>query len=221
MKQMQINYYNAIPNCIFYFTEYKQQSKEIDVNEHNIYINGEEKTLNIIYKTAKAIEYIYKMHSDIDFLVRTNLSTVIDFTNLHKKLNSIPKFDIYGGGYLYNLQWISENDGIYDKSLWGLQFYQGTAIILSKDIIESMCNNLTNINYTLVDDVSIGLYVKEYHINALKNLQISNCKFIFSQDNKNNDIIEDAIFYRNSRGNRELDIDNMQIIMNKLLKINE
>ncbi len=65
------------------------------------------------------------------------------------------------GGILANLQWIDIKVGILDNSYNGLIFAIGTTIILSKVAVKILLEKENQINYSIIDDVSIAIFYKK------------------------------------------------------------
>jgi hypothetical protein len=228
MKNILEDYYSNFEDFIyFYFLQCDNDIvNEIELNNNTILIKLDENNMNILNKTMKSIEFVYNKHSDFDFLIRTNISTIIDINNLKKFLKTIPNNNIYCGGNVFDLQWIDEESGINDTTFFGTFFVQGSSIIFSKDIIVSLCKNINKINNTVIDDVSFGLFIKQYHENILietNNLKKFNAKIydVGYELNLNNTI--DVVFYRNKiyknkSKSRIIDINNLITIKNYLIK---
>ena len=217
MKCILEKFYNTYINddFHFYFTQFREsQIDDVELEDRTIYIKGQETHLNILKKTVKSFELINKTH-DYDFCIRTNISTIVDINNLNKFLNSIPKTNIYCGGCVYLIDRLDIPFGVVDKSFFGKLFVQGTSIILSKDIVQSMCNKKDKINYNIIDDVSIGLFIEEYHNNILADSKKNNAKFNFTGQYDLN-----AVFYRNKHNNRSSDILFMEFIIKNIQKYN-
>lgn len=229
MKNILQNYYSKYNNEIyFYFLESNEKlANDIEFHDNTISVKLPETCLNIMHKTIKSMEAVCNKHKDFDFLIRTNISTVIDISNLMKFLHSIPKNDIFCGGGTMNLQWLDHHYGIRDKSLFGTLYIQGTGIIMSRNIVNSMCKNKTKFNYSVIDDVSFGVFIKQYHYNILQSskwLQKYNAKIKWLSDSSNvNEIckIPNLVFYRNKSKNRENDIKHIKEITNILLQKNK
>jgi hypothetical protein len=151
----------------YYFITYDEnQSEDFRLVDDMLFIKGKEHFMNILDKTLKSIRYFINI-KQYDFIIRTNISTVLNYKLLYNHLNNMPKNKIYSGGVLFDLQWLDEKFGITDNTiqkyeLKGLYFFQGTCIVLSRDIIEFMLANSTQFIHELIDDVSIGLFIKTY-----------------------------------------------------------
>lgn len=104
---------------------------------------------------------------------------IINYFNLFQFLNTIPNNNIYTGGKLETLYWLDINSGINRKNqikhkLFGLKYIQGIGIIFSFDVILKILSNVNKINYSIVDDVTIGLFVRDNIKYKLKYLELKN-----------------------------------------------
>ena len=239
MKNILKNFYSKFKNndVYYYFTQFREvQTESIELIENDIYVKGNESYMNILDKTIKSFELMNKLHIDYDFLIRANISTIIDINNLLKFLNSIPKNNIYCGGCKLNLQWLDPNYGIVDDTLFGLNYIQGTSIILSKNIVESICNNKDKLNYKIIDDVSIGLFIKKYHnnifvdthnLNKYNNIKVNVDQSVFMKSYGEGNCLEsidniqnkNIVFYRNRSNLNKVDMARMEMISKCLIEI--
>jgi hypothetical protein len=84
-----------------------------------------------------------------------------------------------------------------------------------------MCENSSNFDYSIVDDVSIGSFVQKYHSDIInESYKKYNAKLLFINQNSNiNDVLKipDIIFYRNRTNNRNNDVKNIQLLTNNIL----
>lgn len=198
LKLQQAYYKNFQPYITYYFIQFREQSEDIMINEetHFLYIRGQEGIMNILKKTAIAMDYVTKKH-EFDFLVRTNISTVIDIYNLGDFLASVPKTNYYGGGHVLELKWGT------NYSLYGTIYVQGTGIILSRDIVEDMSKNCDKLENNIVDDVSIGVYIKKYHndifeaTNKYSNQIAPHIGCKCHKNPEDPDILKSVVFFRN------------------------
>jgi len=224
MLDLQNKIVNNCKDIDFYFITFNNTQEEEFVIINNIlYIKGVESYLSIMEKTIKAFKYLLSL-SNYDFIIRTNISTIINYDNLITYLNSLPKTNIYTGGIIMKLNWMDRKFGINEitnekYSLLGLHFVCGTSIILSNDVAQFILDNSHLIHYNIVDDVSFGLFIREYKPDIYSNLSGKKCgKIIYNLFDK------DAVFIRNKilgsveYKNREMDIENITTIINTLVK---
>ena len=220
MKEILTNYYNNFKNIKFYFTQFRDQENDVELENNILFVKGEELYLNILHKTIVSMKYILENNEDLDFLIRTNVSTVINIENLINFCNSIDKTNIYCGGRALTLSWCDSKGGIpmHDYTYFGLQFIGGDSIIFSKDIVEDIIKHRDKLNYKLIDDVSFGSYMKTYHnINYETNnamcVEITESNLLDSLVNCKN-----ITFFRNiNYWDREKDLQNMTTIINGIL----
>uniref|UniRef100_A0A6C0EP84 Uncharacterized protein n=1 Tax=viral metagenome TaxID=1070528 RepID=A0A6C0EP84_9ZZZZ len=144
----------------------------------------------ILEKTLSGIEYCLK-NFEFDILIRSNMSTVIDYDELKKQILTINK--PYGGH-------------VWQINIEGhcFNFVSGCCIVLNKDICNYLINNKTNLLYHLPDDVAIG--------------KLLNNKFLITFSTKYNEtniISKNTCFYRfrndlTRYDMRQLDLYNMK-----------
>lgn len=199
---------------------------EFKLENNILYIKGEESLVpGILIKTLKAFKYFLNEVDDYDYIIRTNISTIVNFDNLEIELKMNPIKDI-GGGLLHNLQWLG--GGITDSKYYGTLFYSGTSMIFKSYIIKKIVEDENLIIKDIVDDVSLGIYFKNiYKKQSYHNIDKS--KFLITPMFMNNidhfktyvlSNINKIIFYRNRiYHDRSIDILQMSIIKNILLKI--
>lgn len=112
-------------------------------------------------KTFKALEICLSLF-DFDYLVRSNMSTVIDLKLLEEKLGYLKGKSVYGG-HAWNLQYEDLYSGITKEMLAkynNLPYISGTSIILSKDNCSFIVENHSKLTDNIVDDVAIGAIMK-------------------------------------------------------------
>lgn len=193
-----------------------------ELNDDILEIKGKESYIpGILDKTIKAFEYINKNY-DYDYIIRSNISTIINFNLLQEKLNS--NNIEYGGILKWKLEWLDKQAGITNNELFGTIYASGTGIILSNKSINLLLNNKDKINYNIIDDVSIGSF---FHINY-KNIKVISFdkQFLFVPDLNGNEskLIEflkskpNIIAYRNRNNDRKIDVKQMEIIINYVQK---
>ena len=216
MKKALTEYYSDCGVC-FYFIDFREdQTKEIEIEDHTIYVKGENSFIKITEKSMKAMKYMYSRHS-FDYMIRSNISTVINIQNLNRFLDNLPSTDVYCGGPKYNLQWSNEKDGVSIEKHGGTLFVQGSSIILSKDIVKKMVACIDMMDYTVIDDVSIALFLKEHCPQVLqKSFDNHPAEFIYIQGLYNQPFTNNNIFYRSVLDDRTIDVYNIQLLCNNL-----
>jgi len=129
-----------------FFVEFKSDMDDNIIMKENdiIYIKGDE-SINpgMILKTCKAIEYVYN-NCNYDFLIRTNLSTLFNLSNLFEYLRLIPKENACGG---FNYR----------------TFITGTGVILSKDVSKIILDNFLRYDiYKYNEDIIISAVLNKF-----------------------------------------------------------
>ena len=167
MLAIQKKYMHSHPNIHAYFVRYVEtQTTNIEIIDDMICIRGVENLLNITLKTMAGLTYLMSKHN-YDFIIRSNISTLINLDKLYSFLLTLPLNNVYGGGYLLQLEWIDPPCGITEitianYNLYGIKYYQGTCILLSSDVVKRLIMQRNKINHKIVDDVSFGLFMREY-----------------------------------------------------------
>jgi GR25 family glycosyltransferase involved in LPS biosynthesis len=203
MKNILENYLDRFSFVTFFFISYREkQIENIEMENNCIYIKGKENFVpQILDKTVLAIDYcINTLQIDFDYLLRSNISTLINFDFFPE----IPNMNVYTGPVIPTLKWTDERSGITKdklKQIYGTTYVMGICIILSKDLVNFLLQNKHKLDRSIVDDVSLGLFFK--HIKILHH------KFSYIE----NDINMYSFCTRNKTiDNREKDVYRMKKI---------
>ena len=107
MLEIQKTYIHKHKNINTYFVTFNEEQMErVVIKDNIIYIKGRESYINILLKTLEALEYINThFKNKYDFVVRSNISTIINLDTLYKYLLSCPDTNLYTGGTGESLQW--------------------------------------------------------------------------------------------------------------------
>lgn len=222
MLKLQNEYINQNENIDVYFVTFDpKQEDEVILLDNIIYVKGSESYINILYKTIKGLEYIHNnISSSYDFVVRSNISTLVHLNNLYNFLSTIKKKKMYTGGTLETLRWmlqtyeISENKQENRNDYYGLKYIQGTSIIMSYDVVSYLIRIVNIINYDIVDDVKLGIIIRNNLPKVYKNIE-TNPRAKVSYNNYE----PDSVFIRNRTYERTDDIRVMKNIIHKHLII--
>lgn len=189
-------------NIVHYFITYNpNQSEDMIVDDNVIKFNGKESFVpGILTKTMKALKYLTEVKNlQYEYLVRTNISTIINYDNLTKYIDlHISSEQGFFTFFKSTIAWVSPRDGISEKHR-GISYAQGTNIFLNYNSVKKLLLNDCEIDYNMIDDVSIGHTLTKLGINLHdcgKKLYITNEIFL----DKN------AICFRNRRTNRYDDV---------------
>ena len=207
------DYYKKFNNVITIYYAFSPNYNVITLVDDILYIPGTETYLpGILDKTIKAFIYIDSNYK-YDYIVRSNISTIINFNLLFNKLNKINI--AYGGGIINQLEWLDAAGGINDKKYFGTKYASGTAIIFSNKMMKQFLLKKDKINYNIIDDVSIGILIKEQFPDIIP-IRLDNFLFVNEDIQDINLYLNNTIFYRNRCSDRKKDIDHMKLIINKL-----
>lgn len=165
----------------------------------------------ITLKTIEAFRISLKF--EYDYILRSNISTIVNIARLIDFLEKNPIE--YGGGRMLTLQWLDHMCGIKDRKYWNMPFVQGTAIIMSRNSVILFIDNIDRADKQIIDDVCIGVFFKQLDIPLVR---IGNNHSYVNNDGNGSD---DAIFYRNKRSSRSIDICNMRKIIHFLIRMPE
>lgn len=138
-------YMNTHPNIKSYFIKYKSNlNQEVVLENDNIFIKGTESMVpGCLDKTIKAINFCLQTQT-FDFILRTNMSSVVDLNKLNDLLEN------------YNMPY-SGVIGHYAN----IDFASGAGMLLSKPFCMFLTCHKHKLDYALIDDVSIGLFCQQ------------------------------------------------------------
>ena len=200
MFNLTNEYYSRYDVHTVYYCYDANMVEEWKLIDNVLHIRGEETYIpGILNKTMKAFEYYMPSIHNYDYVVRSNISTIIQFQLLENALIERPI--LYGGGLI--------ND----------TYVSGTAIILSCPVIINMMKNIDKLETDKIDDVAIGLLFKSLYPSEVP-YNIGG--FVFVPDTRGNlgDLetlnFGDTIFFRNRNEDRKTDCQQMKYIIDKL-----
>ena len=216
MYKIQSSYLKKI-GIEHYFLIFSENMLGIDKNmifhDNIIYFKGKENLIpGVLLKSLYGMEFF---NNDYDYIIRSNISEIINFDLLRDKLSK-NSFD-YGGSQYKKLEWLDYRAGIFDKTLWGHKFVQGNAIIVSNNFKNLIVQNKNRIlNYNVVDDVAFGLLFDD--LRSEHNLKDV---ITFEEKINTNKYEDDIVFYRNKHSDdRKIDIVNMKKICDEIISLN-
>ena len=198
----------------FFVVLRENQVNLVEQENDIIYVKGKEHLLNILYKTITALEYLLQKNN-YDFVIRSNISTIIHIPNLLQYLHRIPNKNIYTSSHFFNLQSLNHKGGIHNSSLFGTNFARGISIILSTDTARYLIHHKNKLRYDIVDDVSIGLFFKKFPNLIRYGKQYLSKELTTNSVNKYTNI-NNYTFFRNKSTNRMVDIKIMNLIVKKI-----
>jgi hypothetical protein len=213
MKILTLRIYNSTPDYDNMYNIHKHYDKNsiyltssISVTEPNynpetqiLTVVGTESLIpGILEKTILGIEFCLK-NLEFDVLIRSNMSTAIDYVELEKQISTI--HNPYGG-HIWE----------FSQRKVRFNFISGCCIVLNKDICNYLLDNKNDLIYQLPDDVAIGKLLGKkfqptFSTRFAETTIISNniCFYRFRNDSSRYD-------------HREFDIDNMKIFYKNLYR---
>lgn len=230
IKNIKMVKQNPEMSNIFYFYFLYTHEDETIVKKNEYYTDvifklPEEKLINdMLYKRFEFYQMFCigkNFENENYFFMNTNLSTVIDYKKLSKWFFGIPRNKFFGGSYI--------NPVILDNCI------SGTFTVISYDIIRILINNKRFLNTNMAsDDIFISNFIFTNYLYYSKDakrinfIEIDKKDYIYC-DIKDymlkkyirtmNGIYEDDIFlYRLKTFDRNLDIDMMDFIIEKIWK---
>lgn len=213
MRNITQPYYSTFPNVDTYYYCYSPTITVPYVMENNIlYIQGSENYIpGILKKTILAFEYFQDKLPTYDYVVRSNISTIVRFDLLGNYLFTHPVQ--YGCSLCFKNK---------------VHYSSGTSITLSSKVVASLLERKNDVDYSIIDDMSIGKFIMEYMPDVTMEELCSdfpNNGFYFVPDGMDTDDIANVVkntkivFFRNrnQNENREEDARQMEIIVDILL----
>lgn len=170
MRDIQRQYMHENVSIDAYFIAFDETLTEpVVIDGDMIYIKGKESLVNIMYKTMASLRHITQhLGKTYDYVVRTNVSTVLHYTNLMHYLHTAPRENLYDGGNLTRLNWALATNEISNRrqhqrnAYRGVLYFRGIGIILSKDVVAQLLDVFDDLEYEIVDDVSFGLMIMKH-----------------------------------------------------------
>jgi tetratricopeptide (TPR) repeat protein len=188
---------------------YRENQKDLIVIEDNIlYIRGKETYIpGILEKTFKVFELMLQISASFNYVIRTNISTCINYDLLTKYLSLNPVD--YGGPLYYNSLHLNPEAGVTEeffKKHGNRGCVSGICIILSMKGLRYLLEKKDEmIQYGVVDDVAIG-YAFRKHSHDLIDAQIPG---VVEWEGKINPF---NMIYRNKSENRFEDLKKIKEI---------
>jgi len=164
------------------------------VKDDILYLPGIESFIpGVLNKTIDAFQWVTDHYSNCEYIIRSNVSTVVDVSGVISALSG-EKID-YAGGSVRSLT-MSDGYGVKEEHV-GTIYSSGTSIILSRDVVNEILQTKEQIQYSVIDDVAIGLWAAgKYEAKQLPG----------------------NLFYRNRSPDRQTDIEKMKGQVNELIK---
>jgi hypothetical protein len=144
---------------------------------------------------------------DYDMLIRTNISTIVDFSGIVGYCSG-PSFQF--GGPTSLLRWVEPKDGVFDGRFNGMPFVRGWCMIFTRATIILMINDSHFIDTSVIDDVSISDFLVRKRGIIPTDLAYKSVIYAKAYDPTK------CVFRNCTYGNRMLDAERMQDIASKI-----
>jgi hypothetical protein len=222
MQQITNNYYKKFNNVHTYYYCYDENLQEDVLLKDNIlYLKGSETYIpGILEKTILVLEYFRDEIPKYNYVIRTNISTIVRFDLLEKNLRENP-ID-YGCAVCFSIEYNKKKNELPENQYI---FSSGTSIIFTPEVALNIINNKDKLDKELIDDVSIGKFIQiempDIEMKSVMN-NIPNNGFLFVPSLNDREQIkqlvhdDNIVIFRNNNGNRELDADQMNTIVELL-----
>lgn len=212
MYEITRNFYNKFRpkvETIYYQYSNTEHFHKPYLKDDILFIHGiESRTPGILLKTICALDYV--KDKDFDYIVRSNVSTIIDFKLLEQKL--IDTMPDYASSLILKLNWDNGIEGIIKSKHYGTNFASGTSMIFSKSLMNLILIHQNELDFTIMDDLSIAMLIKN-KFSYIRPAQLGYISFVKDQFNLQ---LYNNIFYRNKNEDRAVDIENMKFIVERL-----
>ena len=180
LEEHHKNYQTNIKYFFITFDEFQIEDVVLE-NENTISFKGKDSLVpGVLDKTIRGFDYIVNiLNIDFDYLIRSNISTVIDF-NYFPLLELKLKNAQYAGGKLWDVTIIDATSGITNIDVEKVRkdriqqkytqpqlneihtFVSGACYILSNKAIKYILDNQSKFDYDVIDDVAIGLLISSH-----------------------------------------------------------
>ena len=137
-----------------------EPSKPSFLSENHVNFNSFEGFGGLIPTTISAFDHILN-DQNIDFIIRTNVSSYWNLRQLRKILNNLPSTNVFAGvtGPAYS--------GLSGK-FKSTKYVSGAGMIFSRDVATKLTENYKSVDLTLIDDVSIGRSIAKLGIKTIE-----------------------------------------------------
>jgi hypothetical protein len=168
----------------FYLTSNPDQTENVRVDGNFISVQGSESIVpGLLQKTISAAIALKDKIKNYDFVLRTNISTLVNF-RLLKKLQISPDTSHYFGAKVLSLGWLDIPSGIVDYKYFGTTFVTGSCVFFSNNTFRRILDSVYHLDYSIIDDVAIGILVRD-HLTDISPMQFPN-HMVFGYEGEDN-----------------------------------
>ena len=226
MYELTRAYYGQFTNVKTIYYHYSpDQTEEYVLIDDILRIKGTEVFgPAITVKTIKAFEYFEADLFSYDYIIRSNISTIVNYHILQRELYKTP---LDYGGSINVIKWRDPLAGIVTDELIGLETISGICIILSTLFVKNMLDHKQFIRFDIMDDVAIGKYAKDFGIPITSFTDMvqwmPNCHGNYDEVKQAiGDTLYQTMLYRNRNDeSREIDVHQMSHIITLLQQVDE
>lgn len=155
--------YAMQPNVRTIFVEFSNSIQNSFLLEGDrLILKGKESIIpGLMVKTLEAL--MICSAEEYDYVVRSNISSVINFQNLISYINLDQNKNInYLGGFVWLLNWIDPVNGIVDDKYFGTRYASGTLALFSKECIKKIIRYRHFIDYSICEDLAFGVFCTKF-----------------------------------------------------------
>lgn len=176
-------------------------SKEIKYGLYtDIYISKEETFNNVVYKTINALEYLSSNGeiTEETLVIRTNMSTLFDYTKMERYLQEMYSKDLYGGPFI----------GQVNK----YPLVSGTCIVMGINKVKDIIKYKSHTNMSMNEDISLQMLLDfPYETCNVPRIDYLNESILYHKCSLNDN---DIYTFRFKSNDRNVDLKRMETLMN-------
>jgi hypothetical protein len=220
MYQITRDYYHHFSNVkTLYYTFDPSLNTEYEQKGDMLYFKGTESLVpGVLDKTIRAFQYVVSTYPDTDYIIRTNISTIVNLFYLSGILSQISiEYGCSNIGKIHS-EYRDVSCGIIDNRYTGLVFPSGTAILFSKPFLKRILENIHLIQNEVIDDISIGSYINNYYPDTQTHIFSDYIIYLNSSNIRQIDFTR-YLFYRNKNDNRLNDVQHIKYIVWQLQRV--
>jgi hypothetical protein len=220
-------YYHTLPDVdVVYYTYQPGQSKAVLQQGDVLSFQGQDSFIpGCLKKTMLALAHFAPVLHRYQYILRANVSTIVDVPRLRSALSTATATVHYGAARTYDL-YAGYRDpamGIVDDRFLGLTYGAGLCLIMSPRSVRALlqADARGSLDYSAVDDVAIGAVLvplsacSNFHPRLWVVPDFQGNDTALSTHVRNN--LDSVLFYRNKHPDRRLDVHQMRVIVNALI----
>jgi hypothetical protein len=159
-------FYKKFSNVRTIFVEYtKDIHGDFFFEDDCLYLRGDDGISPpgpILRKTLDTMLFLENQLSVYDYVIRSNVSTIIDFSTVGKLLANSPGKKHYFTAMVNTVANLDPPLGIVDMKYFGVRYASGTFIGMSVDLVKTIIRKRHYLDFSIVDDVALGIFVRDH-----------------------------------------------------------